>query len=224
VRIPLELEAKALDTQGQPITGVTITWGTSPLIDRTTDAEGVANFGVTVDPLPQGSYMGASMAGYYPAFRLLPPATTANSRLSDQVTLIRVDDLQLRLDRVAVEVSNDASSAVITADIAVLERGSILIEPPSTANVRAYELDCLFSAPACILEAGGGVYDYGWWTLSPSVPLVITGVPGGPSNVYRLRYWVVSSPGMFTAGRAVVTGVLFKIRDSQILVDFNAPL
>jgi hypothetical protein len=29
---------------------------------------------------------------------------------------------------------------------------------------------------------------------------------------------------MFTAGRAVVTGALFTIRDSQIFVDFNAPL
>jgi hypothetical protein len=223
-QIPLALAAKAVDTGGRPIAGVTMTWATTSLLERTTDADGMAAFAVTTEPLPQGSFLGATKAGYHPAFRLLPPATVADSQITDQVTLISVNDLQLTLSRVAVEVSSDASSAVITADIAVAERGSILLEPPSTANVRVYELDCLFSAPACILESTGEVYDLGWWTLSPSVPLVITGVPGGPSNVYRLRYGIVSSPGMFTAGRAVVTGALFTIRDSQIFVDFNAPL
>jgi hypothetical protein len=191
---------KTVDTQGQPIAGVSVALnGRLNGITAMTGSDGTTtfNFRGSAD-----ASLDTDRTGYHSASRrvLLAGAGSPNVQ---HLTLMREDEAQLVLRGVTSEVSADASSVVVSADLTVSNLNGNPITGLSAANfsVAGAEVDCFFSLVVCPSDAGF------YWKPPLNNPVQVMLLGSGPSTLYRVRYVLEATPGMFTAGRTFPTYV-----------------
>lgn len=191
---------KTVDTQGQPIARVSVALsGRLKGLTAMTGSDGTAtfNFRGSAD-----ASLDTAKTGYHPTTRRVQLAGAGNPNVQ-HLTLMREDEAQLVLRGVTSEVSADASSVVVSADLAVSNLNGNPITGLSAADfaVSEEEVDCFFSLVVCPSDAGF------YWKPSLNNPVQVMLLGSGSSTFYRLRYVLEASPGMFTAGRTVPTYV-----------------
>jgi hypothetical protein len=214
---------KTVDTQGQPISSVAVNLYVESVGTHAirTGSDGTATFDFSARSAK--AYVETYLAGYYSAGRQIPLAG-ANSPIVQQLTLMRTEEAQLVLNGVTSETSADASSVVVNADIGASDRNGNPIATLTAADFTVPELECFFGHGVCLLDPSGAPLSNGYWVPSQRDPSQVTLRGAGPSILYRVRYVLEAEPGMFTAGRTVLTWVYVRVGDSLLTIPTHVRL
>lgn len=201
---------KTVNTQGQPIAGVSVFLdGVSAFLVATTGSDGTTTFNFN-ERSASDARLSTNLTGYHTAGRRFQLAG-ASSPVVQQLTLMRTDEAQLVLKGLKSEVSANASSVVVSADIDVADLNGNPVVGLSAADFTVPQIDCLGFGFPCILEPSGAPLSDGYWNLSQRNPVQVTLAGAGPSTLYNVRYVLEATPGMFTAGRTVLTWVYVRV-------------
>lgn len=202
--IAYSVVAKTVDTQGQPISSVAVSLnGGFDGMTAMTGNDGTTTFNFNARSVGDAS-LNTFLTGYHPAGRRFRLAG-ASSPIVQQLTLMRVDEAQLVLRGLTSQVSADASSVVVSADIDVVGLNGNPIAGLSAADFDVPYLDCQGFGFPCILEPSGAPLSTGYWVPSQREPVQVTLSGAAPSTLYNVRYVLEATPGMFAAGRTVLT-------------------
>jgi len=211
---------KAVDTQGQPIAGASVSLnGGFNGMTAMTGSDGATTF--KFNAWSADASLRTYMTGYHSARRefLLGGANSPNVQ---QLQLMRTDEAQLVLRGVTSQASADASSVVVSADIGVADHKGDAIATLTAADFTVPDYDCGWAA--CVLDPSGAMLN-GWWSPSRTTPVEATLSGTGPSTHYKVRFVLEAVPGMFTAGRTVLTSVDVHVgADTWVGIELNVPL
>ena len=201
---------KTVDTQGQPIAGVSVALnGVGNGVVATTGSDGTTTFNFNARSARDAS-LNTFLTGYHPAGRRFQVAG-ASSPIVQQLTLMRIDEAQLVLRGLTSQASADASSVVVSADIEVVGLNGNPIAGLSAAAFEVPYLDCQGFGFPCILEPSGSPLSIGYWVPSQRDPVQVTLSGAAPLSLYKVRYVLEATPGMFTAGRTVLTSLSVRV-------------
>jgi hypothetical protein len=215
---------KTVDTQGQPIAGVSVSLGGGfNAMTAMTGSDGATTFNFNARSAGDAS-LNTFLNGYHSAGRRFQLAGASSPNVQ-QLTLMRTDEAQLVVRGVTSEVSADESSVVVNADIAVVGLNGNPIAGLSAADFSVPGIDCQGFGFPCILEPSGAPLSTGYWVPSQTDPVQVTLSGAGPSANYKVRYVLEAVPGMLAAGRTVLTYVDIRVgADTSLSIQVDVRL